>query len=156
MSGLLRLRRPNLTGDAKQRAQAVLLELISEGVTVTRACQEINASMRTVMTWAAEDEAFREQYQLARRHQAHSMADKAVAISQQPVATMVELKQHELEVETLQWFISKTVPRDWGDKVQHDHTVLRGVVVLPALDYSQEPIPAALPPENRVLPSGDP
>ena len=146
--------RPALTGIAKRHAQERLLELIAAGVTVTRSAQEIDVAFRTVMTWAAEDEEFREAYQFARRCQAHAIADTAMAIAQRPATTIVEVKRNELEIETCKWFVSKTVPRDWGDKVQHDHTILRGVVILPALDYSQQPIPA-LNPEQRVLPPGD-
>src|SRR5262247_297323 len=48
--------RPALTGIAKQHAQERLLELIANGITTTRAAQEVDVSTRTVMTWAAENE----------------------------------------------------------------------------------------------------
>jgi len=146
--------RPKLTGIAKQEAQEHLLELMCEGTTVTRAAQEIDVSLRTVMTWVAEDEAFREQYQIARHCQGQAIADGAMDIADQPVTTIVEVKRNELAIETRKWYVAKTVPREWGDKVQYDHTILRGVVILPALDYSQQPIPA-LDPEQRLLPPGE-
>jgi hypothetical protein len=155
MSGI-RLARPPLLGAAKTRAQEQLIEWLSEGITVTEACKRIGVMPQIPARWAREDAEFGEAYKQARIDQCQALADDALAVARRPAATIVDVKNKEVEIDTIKWYTSKVSPRQWGDKVQHDHTVLRGVVVLPPLDYSQQPIPA-LRPEDQVktVPPGD-
>ena len=152
----LKLRRPSVSGEAKRRAQEIVLDLISQGVTVTRAAEEVGVAPAVVTNWQLDDEAFRERYKAARLAQAHCLADKVIEIAEEPVENMVEVRRNELRIDTYKWYVAKVAPQHYGEKVQHDHTILRGVVILPALDYSETPIPALAPGEVSMLPSGEP
>jgi len=148
----LQLRRQIRAGEREPLQEAVL-ELIAEGLTVTRAAQELGITKQIVVHWQA-DPAFAERYKEARLQQAHALADRMLEIAEEPVTTMVEVKRNELRVETTKWLISKVAPAHYGEKVRHDHTLLRGVVILPALNYAEQPIAALEPGEIGTLPDG--
>jgi len=142
--------------EERARLQKEVLELIADGLTVTRAAEEVGITLPVVTGWQRDDPAFAERYKEARINQAHALADQLRDIADEPVTTMVEVKRNELRIETTKWIISKSAPTHYGEKVRHDHTLLHGVVILPALDYTEQPIAALEPGEVGLLPLPDP
>src|SRR5262245_5681109 len=133
-----------------------VLRLMAEGLTVSAACAELGIHVTSVYDWRRTDPDFRERYKEARIVQAHAMADQVIGLAEKPATTMVEVRDKECHIDALKWYVSKSAPRHYGDKVQHDHTTQLGVVVLPALDYSQQPIPALdATAEVKALPPGE-
>lgn len=84
-------------------------------------------ALGTVMRWVVENQAFREQYEEARRIQAETMADEIVAIAdgrdlgtEEKVALSA---RDRLRVDSRKWVASKLLPKKYGDKIE---TTLQG------------------------------
>jgi len=128
------------------------LRLVSEGVTRKKACEALDLPSHRISDWVKLDSEFKEAYRHANDEQCLALADRALEIAATPAATMVEVKDKDVYLKTIQWYTAKRAPRLFAERLQHDHNAAVGVVILPALDYSQQPIPALEPGVVAKLP----
>jgi len=134
---------------ARASLREQLLTLMAHGVTTTAACEELDLSLGTVQFWVRSDDEFKEQYRKAREDQALALADRALDIAFKPAKDLIEVKDKDVMVKAIQWFTAKSAPRLFAERLQHDHSAHVGVIVLPPLDYSQQPI-SALHPNDQI------
>jgi len=76
----------------------------------------------TVQRWLDDREDFRAQYARARLLQAHHYAEEVIDISDEPVADMVEAQRNRGRIDARKWYASKLAPKDYGDKVDLEHS----------------------------------
>ena len=133
----------------QQRDQ--LLRLISEGVTKTAACLALAIPTTTVSVWVREDEEFAAKWKRARMEQAHALGDEMLEIADAACGSMEAVQHARLRVETRKWLMSKWAPQHYGEKLRTDHNHTVGVVLLPALDFSQK----TLNDISKALPGAD-
>jgi len=139
-----------------EQERALILRMVAAGNTLAVVVKKLGISRSTVETWARDDDEFREKYRRARESQSLALADLALEVAAKPAKDIVEVKQRELHVKTIMWHTAKTSPRLFAERLQHDHAAHVGVIVLPPLDYSQQPIPALRPEDEvKALPPGE-
>jgi len=97
--------------------------LIRDGETLTHICKQPGMPTRAaVKYWMANDEEFRKEYDAARRMQAESFVDRAIAIAESACVAPEGVNPHawanakRLEVDTLKWSAARLDPSKWGDK----------------------------------------
>lgn len=124
-------------------AQSVLLGL-KRGLSVRKICAEGRAddptfpTWRTVFDWLASHEQFSQDYARARVVGCEALSDELFAISDdnsedrievvsEKTGELVTVTDHEhinrsrLRVDTRKWYLSKIVPKIYGDRLEVDH-----------------------------------
>ena len=112
---------------------------IAAGLSLRKACAldtEFPAPS-TVCLWVLENEKFAEQYARARRLQAELLADEILEIADDGRNDMIEVEENgktrietnwdcihrsRIRVDTRKWYLSKVLPKVYGDKLQTEHT----------------------------------
>ncbi len=107
--------------------------LLSEGQTKTQACASLRISPRTISRWIEADREFAARYRTARIEQAHSLADEALRIANEPTGDMAAVQRNRLRIDTIKWLTSKIAPRLYGDRIYAETHVTNAVILLPAL-----------------------
>lgn len=112
---------------------------LADGETLREICRDETMPHRaTVFRWLATDQAFRDQYTLAREVQADLWADELVEIADDGSNDWmlrnrgdddpVEVVNHEhvtrskLRVDARKWLMAKAAPKKYGDKVDVQHS----------------------------------
>ena len=105
---------------------AKISERMAAGESVRKICRDAAMpSFRTVMNWAhdqtqvAYKEGFPAQYQAAMRSMAQNMLDELLEIADEETR---EAQRSRLMVDTRKWYLSKCLPKVFGDKLNLDHS----------------------------------
>ena len=107
-----------------------LLDMVSLGATLKRACEELGASERSVRACISKDlgadataspptEGLYARFERASELQADAWADEIVSIAD--VASSDTAAQARLRIETRKWLMSKRKPAAYGDKTTVAH-----------------------------------
>jgi len=106
---------------------------LAEGQSLRQICRDEKMPvMSTVLLWVLQDKNFAEQYRHAREIQADVMFDEVIDIAddgsndwteiETKSGRVIEVADHEhinrsrLRVETRKWYISKVLPKKYGEK----------------------------------------
>lgn len=127
---------------------------IASGESLRSICKEDNMPvMSTVMLWIIDGkhEAFSEQYELARKIQAETLADELFDISDDGTNDWVQkndkdgnsyyhlngehVQRSRLRVDTRKWYLSKVLPK-FAEKQQLEHTSPDGSMSPKSIDPS--------------------
>jgi hypothetical protein len=128
----------------------VLLELIADGMSLVKACKEVDVGISSVFRWLEADPVFRDKYAKAKEAQAEKFADEIVAIADEAeVASIVTpdgevnlkldataVARNRLRVDARKWVASKLLPKKYGDKIQQELTGADGGPVNMSLKVS--------------------
>jgi len=113
---------------------------IAGGESLSSICKEDRMPAKsTVCLWVLDDrEGFAEQYDVSRRLQAQLMADEIIDIADESTndymvrqsksgeeyetANPEVIGRSRLRVDTRKWYLSKVLPKIYGDKVTTEHT----------------------------------
>lgn len=117
---------------------AKICERIANGDSLRSICKEEGfPSKSTVLKWIFKDQnkEFSDQYDKAREIQAQLLADEIVEIADTPKlgiiqkldasGAIIETKQEDmlghrrLQVDSRKWYLSKVLPKIYGDKMEH-------------------------------------
>jgi hypothetical protein len=104
--------------------------LLAEGWSLTKICTlDGMPALRTVLDWHVQDrEGFSAQYTRARQIQAELIADQLFDVSDDESKDVsgelqmpngVAVQRARLKVDTRKWYLSKMLPKVYGDKLQH-------------------------------------
>lgn len=121
---------------------------LAEGESLTRICRDEHLPAEsTVRGWALDDrEGFYAEYTRARQVQAHRMFDETLEIADFGLNDTYEdedghtktdhdvIARSKLRVDTRKWYLSKVLPKVYGDKTHLEHSgkVDGGVLMIPA------------------------
>lgn len=110
--------------------------------------------MASVFRWLADEARadFREQYARAREAQAHNLFDEIIEISDTPMlgvekktdpdgTTITEgdmLGHRKLQIDARKWYLSKVLPKVYGDKLDLTHDGAIKVVQVTELTSAEE------------------
>ena len=96
------------------------------GESVRKICRDADMpSFPTVMRWVhdssqvAYKDGFPEQYQAAMMSKAHHMFDELLEIADDDID---DTQRSRLRVDTRKWYLSKCLPKIFGDKLNLDHS----------------------------------
>jgi hypothetical protein len=109
-----------------QALAAKICERMATGESVRHICRDSDVpSFRSVMSWAhnrnhvAFKDGFPEQYQAAMQSMAQNMFDELLEIADDDKR---ESQRSRLMVDTRKWYLSKCLPKVFGDKLNLDHS----------------------------------
>jgi len=95
---------------------------ISEGESLVAVCRDSALpSIRTVMRWLAENEAFRQDYARAREAKADADADNIGDIAARVLTGEYDPQAARVAIDALKWAASKMQPKKYGDKLDLNH-----------------------------------
>jgi hypothetical protein len=114
-----------------QEIADAICERISEGHSLRTICAvDGMPSVPTVCRWVLDNDEFAEQYARARRMQAELLADQLFGIADDDTKDItgelempngVAVQRSRLMVDTRKWYLSKVLPKIYGDKVVQEH-----------------------------------
>ena len=82
----------------------------------------------TVMDWLIKHKDFSEQYACAREAQADALFDDCIDIAD--TATLEEVQQARLRIDTRKWMAGKLKPKKYSDKITQEITGKDGAPLL--------------------------
>lgn len=137
---------------------AAICDRIAEGRSLRAVCRDTGMPPEsTVRSWAIDDrEGFFAQYARARLIQAHAMFDEILEIADDGTNDTYTTEDGEginydviqrsrLRVDSRKWYLSKALPKVYGDQVLHEHAGPDGGPIRVAVE--RRVIPAAA---NRI------
>lgn len=99
--------------------KAAILDAMTEGVSVKRACTEAGVSWRYVCDWLVQDAEFAARYARAREASADVWAERAVDAA--TMATPETVQVDRLRHDAYKWRARVSAPRVYGEKQQIEH-----------------------------------
>jgi hypothetical protein len=96
-----------------------ICDQLADGISLTEICEPDDMPVaRTVRRWALDpDHPFSPQYARAREIGYHAMADQIFAHADRKLDDSEAVARDRLKVETRKWFLSKCLPKLYGDKL---------------------------------------
>ena len=120
-------------------------ELLSDGLSLRKAAEQIGVTARTVLNWCNANPEFATQYAQARTLGYQLLADEILEISDD-AGNDVEMTEHgpkvnaevvarsRLRVDSRKWMLAKMLPKVYGDKIEHEH---KGTVRVMATQHDE-------------------
>lgn len=121
-----------------------ICSLLLEGQSITAMCKQQDdlPESRTVFRWLSEDPEFSHRYARAKIAGCEALADALLEIADDgtndyverenkrgQVVTMLDqehVQRSRLRVDTRKWYLSKIVPKIYGERIQHADTDVEG------------------------------
>ena len=119
------------------------IDLISQGETVTSACDRSNLSISTFHNYLNRDDNLRAMYNEADQRGSDAMADALINIDNHRIHGQSDPKMAKVISDNIKWVLSKRKPKEFGDRVQVDHSVTVDVAITTALDAARRRVPVA-------------
>lgn len=119
------------------------IDLISQGNTLTEACDQSNLPISTFHNYINKDENLHAMYVEADQRGSDAMADALVNIDNHRIHGQSDPKMAKVISDNIKWVLSKRKPKEYGDRVQVDHSVTVDVAITTALDAARRRVPVA-------------
>jgi hypothetical protein len=119
------------------------IDLVGQGHTVTSACDEANLPVSTFRTYLKKHTDLQDLYTEADQRGADAMADALINIDNHRVHGQSDPKMAKVISDNIKWVLAKRKPKEFGDRVQVDHSVTVDVAITTALDAARRRV--ALP-----------
>lgn len=119
------------------------IDLISQGNTLTEACDQSNLPISTLHNYIKRDENLHAMYVEADQRGSDAMADALVNIDNHRIHGQSDPKMAKVISDNIKWVLSKRKPKEYGDRVQVDHSVTVDVAITTALDAARRRVPVA-------------
>lgn len=144
-------------------AEAICLRL-SEGESLRSVCSDEGMPCKqTALRWLTLHEAFRAQYVRAKEQGAEAIAEEMFDIADDGSNDWMErhnsegdaigwqlngehVRRSQLRIDTRKWYLSKIMPKKYGDKVTSEHVGAGGgpILVKDVSEYSDEDLAALI------------
>ena len=119
------------------------IDKVGQGHTVSEACDLANISVATFRNYLKRDTALAEMFDEADQRGGDAMADALVNIDNHKIHGQSDPKMAKVISDNIKWVLSKRKPKEFGDRVQVDHSVTVDIAITTALDAAR----------RRVLPA---
>lgn len=124
----------------EELAEIICLRL-AEGESLRSVCRDDDMpSKQAVLRWLARNEAFRAQYVRAKAEGAEAIAEELFDIADDGTNDWMEkldkdgeaigyqlngehVQRSKLRIDTRKWYLSKILPKKYGDRIQHDQSI---------------------------------
>lgn len=121
-------------------AELICLRL-AEGESLRSVCRDDGMpSKQAVLRWLARNEQFRAQYVRAKEEGAEAIAEEMFDIADDGTNDWMEkldkdgeaigyqlngehVQRSKLRIDTRKWYLSKILPKKYGDRIQHDQSI---------------------------------
>lgn len=108
------------SADEKQNIVNNICDLITDGDSLRKACEEIGTSLKVFYQWINDDEIKSNQYAQACQNRADKLAEEILSISDQ---NFTDVQRDRLRVDSRKWIASKMYPKKYGDRLISDHNI---------------------------------
>lgn len=115
---------------------------LGQGRTLTDACDRANVPIPTFWSYVNKDPKLHEMYVEADQRSGDAMADALVNIDNHKIHGQADPKMAKVISDNIKWVLSKRRPKEFGDRVQVDHSVTVDVAITTALDAARRRVPA--------------
>lgn len=124
----------------EELAEIICLRL-AEGESLRSVCRDEDMpSKQAVLRWLARNEAFRAQYVRAKEEGAEAIAEELFDIADDGSNDWMEkldkdgeavgyqlngehVQRSKLRIDTRKWYLSKIMPKKYGDRIQHEQKI---------------------------------
>lgn len=117
------------------------INVLSQGNTLTEACRQANIPVRTFNSYVDNDPELAAMYKEADILSSDAMADALINIDNHVVHGHSDPKMAKVISDNIKWVLSKRRPKEYGDRVQVDHSVTVDVAITTALDAARRRLP---------------
>ncbi|MFN3612711.1 hypothetical protein [Tepidimonas sp.] len=123
-----------------------VIDLISNGETVTAACKKVGLPIPTFKKYVANQQELQDALITAEQSGQDILADTLIDID----TRHSDARMAKVVSENIKWLLSKRRVKDYGDKVTVEHTITADAAIIAALDRGRERA------QGRLLPPPDP
>lgn len=113
------------------------LNLFSQGETLSKACDDANITYSTFKRYVDTNPELQEMYVEAERRSSDAMADALVNIDNHKLHGQSNPQMAKVISDNIKWLLGKRKPKEYGDRVQVDHSVTVDVAITTALDAAR-------------------
>lgn len=128
------------------------IDQISQGETLSKACDLSNISVTTFHNYVNKDETLQAMYTEADQRGGDAMADALINIDNHLKHGQSDPKMAKVISDNIKWVLGKRKPKEYGDRVQVDHSISVDVAITTALDAARRRVPAL---ENAEIVDAD-
>lgn len=109
------------------------LELLSQGRTKTRACDEANITLATFESYVKNIPELTEMFTEAEQRSYDAMAEALVDIDNHAVHGQSDPKMAKVISDNIKWLLSKRRSKEYGERITVDHTITADKAITDAL-----------------------
>lgn len=116
---------PDTTRAAEPLMQQMLVDYVSDGMPLIRACDALGLSRMAVYTLIERDEKFRADMEAARAIGYDKLAEECLAIADDASDDVIDgrankefIARSRVRVDTRRWLLSKWHPKRYGEKLE--------------------------------------
>jgi hypothetical protein len=109
-----------------------VLEALSESGNLTKACKEHGVSKTSFLRWCDQSPDNADRYARAREAGLDAEADRAI----DEALTASDAGLGRLALDARKWYLSKLMPKKYGDKIEHEHK--GGVALIPMQSHDDD------------------
>lgn len=124
------------------------INLISQGETISQACDMSNISVATLKSYVDKNDDLRDMYIEAETRGADAMAEALINIDNHRIHGQSDPKMAKVISDNIKWYLAKKKPDQFGDRVKVDHSVTVDVAITTALDAARRRLPS---PSQEVI-----
>lgn len=117
------------------------LDLISQGNSETMACDEAGVSVSTFRYHIKNDDKLQEMYDEAFQRGTDAMADALLNPDNHSLYGHSDAKMAKVQSDNIKWLLSKRRPKDFGDRIEVNHTITADKAITQALLAARNRVP---------------
>lgn len=99
-----------------------ILDLIAEGKSVLKACQEFKVSKQSFYDYMETDKSLKDRYTIATQLRGDSAIDRIEEELNNLDMGIADPAKARVKIDTLKWFACKFYPKMYGEKLQQEHS----------------------------------
>ena len=118
------------------------MDLLSQGHSLTVACEKSNISVRVYNTYVKRSEELQELHNEAMVLRNDALTDVLLNIDNDKVHGRTDAKMAKVISDNIKWALEKNDPRRFGQRVEIKHELTLDRAIIAALDAAKDRIPA--------------
>lgn len=125
------------------------IDQISQGQTVTFACDKANITIQTLEKYVKNDPALMEMYEDAQQRGFDALADALINIDNHKIHGHSDSKMAKVVSDNIKWVLSKRDQKRFGEKLQVTHEITADKAIIAALEAGKRR--TALPAPSQII-----
>ena len=113
------------------------LDVISQGDTITEACDQANISVGTFERYTVSDTKLQELRLDAERRGLDALTEALIHIDNHKIHGQSDPKMAKVISDNIKWLVSKKDPKRFGDRIEIKHEITMDVVITSALEAAR-------------------
>ena len=125
------------------------IDQISQGQTITFACDKANITVQTLERYLKNDPALKDMYEEALQRGYDALADALINIDNHKIHGHSDAKMAKVVSDNIKWVLSKRDQKRFGEKIQVTHEITADKAIIAALEAGKRR--TALPSPAQVI-----